>query len=221
MVKLKLTLGLAFVTVFLLTQVSCKNEVLPDVNADELCFERDVLPIFVSNCSMGGCHDAGTGADGYVLTNYGTITGSDKGKGIVAGNPRESEIWEVIESGEMPPKRELTSMEKSIIKTWIADGAKNGMNCSSNCDTAVFTYSGAISPIIVKQCIGCHQYPNANGGLDLGGYSNIKQTALSGALMNSLKGTNGYQKMPPTGNGLSACEIEQFQKWINNGAPED
>lgn len=217
----KLILSLVTFTALSITQQSCKNEVLPDVNAADLCFERDVLPIFVSNCAMSGCHDAVTGADDYVLTNYGTITGSDGGKGINPGNPNRSEIWEVIESGEMPPKRALTSMEKSIIKTWIADGAKNGMNCSTNCDSAVFTYSQAISPVITKQCIGCHQYPNASGGLDLSGYSSVKQTALSGALLNSLKGTNGFAKMPPSGAGLSECEINQFKKWIDNGAPQD
>lgn len=201
--------------------ISCKHEILPDVDANELCFERDVLPIFVSNCSMAGCHDAATGSDGYVITNYGTITGSKRGKGIKAGSSKDSEIWEVIESGEMPPTRNLNSLEKSIIKTWIADGAKNGMDCATKCDAVDFTFSGAISPIITKQCIGCHQYPNANGGIDLSAHSSVQQVALSGKLMNALKGTNGVSKMPPSGNGLSDCEILQFKKWIDNGAPQD
>ncbi len=211
----------ASLSLLLFTQTSCKHEVLPSVDANELCFERDVLPIFVSNCAMSGCHDAATGADDYILTNYGAIMASDDGKGIRAGQSSRSEIWEVIESGEMPPKKKLTAMEKSIIKTWIDDGAKNGMNCVSACDTSVYSFSGAISPIIAKQCLGCHQNPGASGGLDLSSYNNVKNVGLNGKLMNSLRGTNGLSKMPPSGAGLSDCELKQVQKWIDNGAPQN
>src|SRR5690349_8075119 len=39
-----------------------------------LCFERDILPIFQSNCAKSGCHDAASAQDGYVFTSYQTIT---------------------------------------------------------------------------------------------------------------------------------------------------
>lgn len=196
---------------------SCQHEVLPNVNPTELCFERDVLPIFVSNCAMSGCHDAGTAEDGFVLTNYATITN----RGIKPGNAKDSKIWESIDENEMPPKHPLTSEQKAIIKAWIDDGAKNGMNCSSNCDSSVYTFSGAISPIVTKNCVGCHQYPGASANIDLSSYQGIRDIAKSGAFVHSVQGTNGYKKMPPSGTALSECEINQIKKWIANGAQQD
>ncbi len=194
---------------------SCKHEVLPNVNASELCFERDVLPIFTSNCAMSGCHDANTREEGYELTNYATITA----RGIKPGNPNDSKIWESIEEGEMPPNNSLTSEQKAIIKAWIADGAKNGVGCSSNCDSTKYSYSGAISGIITTNCKGCHTNPGASGNLDLNSYSNVKAAAQSGKLLNSVTGNNGYTIMPPSGNKLSDCQITQIRKWIQNGYP--
>jgi hypothetical protein len=48
---------------------SCQHEVLPKVNASDICFERDVLPIFVSNCAMSGCHVLIPRKDGVILTD--------------------------------------------------------------------------------------------------------------------------------------------------------
>lgn len=196
---------------------SCQHEVLPTVNASDICFERDVLPIFVSNCAMSGCHDAGTAAEEYILTNYATIMN----KGIRSGRPENSEIWEVIDENEMPPKNPLTPEQKAMIKTWIAAGAPNGVNCSSNCDSSVFTFSGAVSPLITKNCVGCHQYPGASGGVELSSYQGARDIAKSGAFLNSIQGTNGYKKMPPSGAGLSECEIKQIRKWVENGAQQN
>lgn len=215
MLKSKILGAAIFVTAIFVG--SCQHEVLPNVNADELCFERDVLPIIVSNCATSGCHDASTSAHGYNLTNYANITS----RGLKPGNSSGSEFWEVIEENEMPPKHPLTSEQKAILKTWIDAGAENGINCSSKCDSAVFTYSGAVSPIVTKYCVGCHQYPGASGNLDLSSFQSIQNIAKSGALINSAKGTNGYSKMPPSGTSLSDCEIKQIQKWIDNGAQQN
>ncbi len=57
-----------------------------------ICFERDILPIFLSNCAMSGCHDAQSREGGYVLTSYETITA----KGIVPYQPNKSEIYKVL-----------------------------------------------------------------------------------------------------------------------------
>jgi hypothetical protein len=196
---------------------SCQHEVLPKVNASDICFERDVLPIFVSNCAMSGCHDAGTAAEDYILTNYATIMA----EGIRPGRPENSKIWEEIEENEMPPNHPLTAEQKSIIKTWIAAGAPNGVNCTSNCDSSKFTYSEAVSPIITKNCVGCHQYPSASGSVDLSSYQGVRDIAKSGAFVHSVQGTNGYKKMPPSGAGLSECEINQIKKWVANGAQQN
>lgn len=197
--------------------MSCKHEVIPTVDSDSICFERDVLPLIVSNCATSGCHDAATAEDGYVLTNYATITR----KGVKAGNPDGSELYEVILENEMPPKNPMSADQKAIIKAWIAGGAENGMNCSSDCDSNVYTYSQAVTPIVTKYCIGCHTYPGASGNLDLSSHSAMKSIGTSGKLMGVLYG-NGYPLMPP-GNSqiMTDCEIKQLQKWIQDGCPEN
>lgn len=206
---------LSSVTVF---YSACQHEVLPNVNADSICFERDVLPIFTSNCAMSGCHDAQSREDGYELTNYATITS----KGIKAGNAADSKIWESIEDGEMPIDRTLTQLQKSIIKTWIESGAPNGINCTTNCDSNSFSFSKNISGIISTNCVGCHSAPNPSGGVNLNGYDAVKSVAQSGALLHALKGTNGFSLMPPyPTNPLSDCQITQVKKWIDNGAKND
>jgi len=197
---------------------SCQHEVLPTVNPDSLCFERDVLPIFTSNCAMSGCHDAISREDGYELTNYATITQ----KGIKAGNAKDSKIWESIEDGSMPQNGTLTSLQKSIIKTWIESGALNGINCVSSCDSNSFSFSKNISGIISTNCLGCHRSPNPSGGVDLNGYDAVKSSAQSGILLHALKGTNGYVIMPPyPTTPISDCQITQINKWINNGYKND
>ena len=66
--------------------------VLPEnqrTNDPNICFERDILPIFISNCTQSGCHNAQSNKSGYVLDSYNNIIK----KGIVPGNYAASKIW--------------------------------------------------------------------------------------------------------------------------------
>jgi hypothetical protein len=195
---------------------SCQHESMGDPNA-AICFERDILPIFNSKCAMSGCHDAGTSAEGYTLDNYKNIV-SD---GIVAGKPNKSEVYESIADGEMPPKgyTKLSDAEKQMLYDWIADGAKNGINCAVKCDSAVSGFTAVIQPMMTKYCVGCHAYPNASAQVELSGYSGVKN-AINQGLLKSLD-HSGYYPMPKGGAKLSDCEINQVRNWIQRGAPND
>ena len=196
---------------------SCKHENLDTINGDSICFERDILPIFVSNCAMSGCHDATTHADEYDLSNYTAILS----KGIKPGNPNDSEIWEVIQENEMPPNGALTREQKSYLKSWIAAGAKNGINCVVQCDSNLFTYSGAVSKIM-SNCIGCHYGNNASAQVNLSNHAGVQTVALNGRLMGSLLSKAGFASMPPYGSPrLTSCQITQLNKWIGNGCKND
>lgn len=179
-----------------------------------VCFEGDVLPIFQTYCAKSGCHDAGTRAEGYVLNSYANIMR----KGIVPGKPNNSELYNVIISGEMPPRGEpgLTKEQIAIIGQWIAEGAKNTTNCNT-CDTSVYTYSGAVQPIMANNCIGCHSSTLASGGVDLSTYTGVKTVALNGKLIGTITHAAGFVPMPQGGNQLSDCNITQIQKWIDAG----
>jgi mono/diheme cytochrome c family protein len=195
---------------------SCQHEQMGDPNA-AICFERDILPIFNSKCAMSGCHDAGTAAEGYDLSNYSKIVGD----GIVKGKPGKSEIYEEIEDGEMPPKgyTKLSDAEKQLLYDWIADGAKNGINCAVKCDSTISGFASAIQPIMTKYCVGCHSYPNASAQVELSGYIGVKN-AINQGLLKSID-HSGYYPMPKGGAKLSDCEINQVRKWIQRGAPND
>ena len=213
--------SLLLFTSLLLVGESCKHENLPHLNADSICFERDILPIFVSNCAISGCHDAITSAEGYDLSNYSSIVK----RGIKPGNTSSSELWSIIDAGSMPPrwwpKGKLTSVQRSYIKTWIAAGAKNGINCYVGCDSNVFTYSAGISKIM-SQCTGCHSGTNPSGKIDLSNAAGVKSIALSSKLVGSVQQLSGYVSMPPYGSlKLSDCQITQIKKWINNGCQND
>jgi uncharacterized membrane protein len=195
---------------------SCQHEQMGDPNA-AICFERDILPIFNSKCAMSGCHDAATAAEGYDLSTYSKIVGD----GIVKGKPGKSEIYEEIEDGEMPPKgyTKLTDAEKQLLYDWIADGAKNGINCAVKCDSAVSGFTAVIQPMMTKYCVGCHAYPNASAQVELSGYIGVKN-AINQGLLKSLD-HSGYYPMPKGGAKLSDCEINQVRNWIQRGAPND
>jgi uncharacterized membrane protein len=182
-----------------------------------ICFERDIQPIFNSKCAMSGCHDAGSSAEGYILDSYNHIVR----RGIKKGSANNSNLYEVMASGEMPPRRytKLSSSELTLIRDWINAGAPNGTNCPTVCDSTVYTFSGQIQPLMNKYCVGCHSASNASAGVDVSSYTGVKNSINSG-LVASLDHT-GYYPMPKGGNKLTDCEIAQVKKWIASGAPNN
>ena len=159
----------------ILTLASCKHggqQPDPPAGTNDICFERDILPIFQSNCAMSGCHDATTQADGVQLTSYSTIMNTGE---IEPGKPNNSEAYEEIIDGKMPPYgyTPLSQAQKDLLYQWIAEGAKNGVDCPSSCDSNTFTYSGAVSKIMAQRCVGCHSAANASGGIDLSSHAAV------------------------------------------------
>ena len=68
-----------------------------------ICFESQILPLFVSSCAKSGCHDAITAEKDYILTSYQAIM-----EEIVPFNPNDSKFLEVMllpatENDAMPP----------------------------------------------------------------------------------------------------------------------
>lgn len=184
-----------------------------------ICFERDILPIFQSNCAMSGCHDAITHAENYRLYSYTTIVA----RGVRPGNASGSRLLSEITNGNMPPNPmpKLTAAQIKLLTRWINEGAKNGTNCPVKCDSTKYSFSKNLQPILQNRCVGCHNASNKGGGIDLSSYTGVKATVTSNRLMGSLYWTSGFSAMPKGGNKLSACEIAQFQKWINAGSPND
>ncbi|MGB3008579.1 MAG: cytochrome c, partial [Chitinophagaceae bacterium] len=107
--------------------------------------------------------------------------------------------------------------QKALIQKWINQGAKNN-NCIASCDTAVFTYSGAVKTIMDNKCTGCHNPGNLGGNIDVSTYNALRVIALNGKLYGSIAHQVGFSAMPKNSAKLSDCEIRQVQKWITAGS---
>src|ERR1043166_3294541 len=68
---------------------------------------------------------------------------------------------------------------------------------------------------------GCHDSGTKSGGYDFTTYSGLKAAASGGRLMGALNRNSGFSPMPKNGDKLSACRIQNFQNWVNNGAPNN
>lgn len=187
---------------------------------DTVYFVNTILPILSSNCALSGCHDANTMQDGINLSSYAGVMSSGV---IKLSDPWSSDLLEAVTETDPddimppPPANPLTPQQINALYTWISQGAQNNA-CQSACDTTVFTFSGAVSPIIQARCEGCHSGGNPQGGILLTNYDQIKVQALNGKLFGTVSHANGFVPMPFGGNKIPDCEITQIKKWIDNGA---
>lgn len=108
---------------------SCKHDPL-ECDPKAIVYERDIQPIFSSNCAMSGCHDPITREEGIDLSSYDAMMASDDV--IDTETPMSSELLEVITAGpndndRMPPDPSPPLSQEQIqkIEIWLSMGAKN------------------------------------------------------------------------------------------------
>jgi len=187
-------------------------------NAETVYFTNQILPIFISNCAISGCHDAESASDDVILTDYNTIRSEMK-----PGDPNDSEYYTVLldtESDELMPRDPATGIGYSLpqedldlIRNWILQGALD--NYCDECDTTEYSFSNTIFPIIETNCStssGCHGTGSLNSVLL--SYEQIKPYADNGLIETRVI---SYKNMPPA-NPLPDCELFLIKKWIDNGA---
>jgi mono/diheme cytochrome c family protein len=217
-----------FILVSIVVLAACSNPPTDSSNHPgrkdtTLCFDRDVLPIFLTNCARAGCHDPGSRQKGFNLTSHTGIL-----EGITPGEPFSSLIYikitEEEESDRMPPwpREELEEHDIAIIRQWIMEGATDSSCTSSGehpCDTSSVTYSQTIRPILNAECIGCHTVAaDTNMNVDLSNYAGVQKAVESGQLYGSVTHSLGYSQMPSINDTLTKCQLLQIQDWIDNGA---
>jgi len=66
--------------------------------SDTVCFNTEILPLYVSYCGSAGCHDVASHREGVITTSYGYIM-----QGIRANNVSKSEYYTII-GDDMPPR---------------------------------------------------------------------------------------------------------------------
>lgn len=189
------------------------------IKMDSVCFERDILPIFKSNCALESCHDGVTGQEGIVFDSYSTFFY----KGFVSGDALKSQVYNAIirkTSRRMPPMPmpPLDSNQIVTIKKWIDQGMPAN-TCRQAIDTNQSSFKYSVFPIIRNYCYGCHntktQYPN---DILLEDYSQIKTYADNGKLIGTIRHKLGYKSMPLNANKMDERLIRIIEKWTENGA---
>jgi hypothetical protein len=229
--KIFLFLGIVlFLTLFSWIS-SCTHN--PDIgNIPEVCFERDVLPVFQNSCAISGCHD-GTGESDLRLTSYVPISHA-----VEPGKPYSSKVYKAIisKTGEnkMPPDQPLSLENRTIIRLWIEQGA----SLTTCPDTSVRNndyvnllacFSRDILPVLVSKCAtsGCHDQISHREGYVFSSYSTVMTAVSPGnpadsKLYKVIKAASGEDKMPPSGRPqLTAAEIDSISAWISYGAPNE
>ncbi len=86
------------------------------------------------------------------------------------------------------------------------------------CDTTNIKYSVNVLPIIQNNCYSCHGNGEAEGGVNLDGYSKLRIHVDNNHLVNTITHAPGYPPMPQGSPQLSACDINIIKAWINNGS---
>jgi mono/diheme cytochrome c family protein len=198
---------------------ACTREYVQDLRP--VCFEREVLPIFQSNCTQSGCHNSADRQKGYDFSNYAGIVE----RGVVPGDYRASEVYRAIValSGEeaMPPKpyKRLSDAQITTIALWIDEGAAQ-TDCAdvAACDTLNVTFSASVQPILSAYCNGCHGGGSPQGSVDFNAYAGVKASVASGRLLGAIQHDSGYSPMPKNANQLSDCNIQKIKTWVAAGA---
>ena len=209
--KIKLLAGLVSLSCLsaLLFYQCGRYKVIPDV-----CFNKNILPIFVSKCTTGGCHSGGGNRQGG--SNFTTYEGIMTK--VKPNHPLLSDVYTQCNGNNpsMPPSgyTALTSTELEYIKYWIHTGAKNPADCNgTTCDTLNISYSTRVMPFMNTWCVGCHNSSNAGGGYDLSTYAGVKNSITpSNRLMGSMNQLSGYSAMPKGSGKVDACDITALQK---------
>ena len=117
---MKTKITLITILFFMFFIISCKHK-KNITEAKEVCFDTEILPIFLNNCA--NCHGNERTEKNIKYLDYSSIMGT-----IKTGNPDDSKAYEAITSniGEnvMPPDLPLSQNQRSLIRLWIEQGAK-------------------------------------------------------------------------------------------------
>jgi hypothetical protein len=120
--KIYLSLSFLIILITVIWISSCTHKA--DLTGlPEVCFERDVLPIYTNSCAISGCHD-GKGEAGPALNNYTNIVNT-----VVPGDPGASSSYQamITKWGEnmMPPGQPISLDNRTMVRVWIEQGALN------------------------------------------------------------------------------------------------
>jgi hypothetical protein len=179
------------------------------------CFRTVIQPIFISNCTISGCHNPTDHIHGLDFTTYTGLMAA-----VIPGDTANSELYQRITHTV-----KLTAYQISLVAQWIVADAPNSQ-CNdglSDCDTAGTQYSTYVKPTIANYCLGCHSYRFAAtcDSLDFTNFNTVAQVAQTGLLLHVLRHQYPDPSMPQYGPQLDSCTIARIADWVKRGAPND
>jgi len=237
-----LTLSLLVGLLFALTAPSCTSEPFiinpidtmdmdtimpPDTSSvcdpDTIYFRKDVLPIVLSSCGMGFCHDTESKQGGVEISSYGTLIAS----GIVEPfDPEGSRMYvrmsSMMASEVMPPtpRGPISDTNILVIRQWIEQGAFN-IECPDDTTCVIeapISFKSDVFPVVDKYCKGCHSGTHPWADLFLRNYNEVKEVADNGKLVGVISHDMDFPPMPQNQDRLLQCDIDRITLWVQEGA---
>jgi mono/diheme cytochrome c family protein len=145
--------------------------------------------------------------------------------GITPGQPYNSKIYTAIIGvylNSMPPGKPINENQRTLIKLWIEQGAKNNSESDTitkkdtsktNVPVGSACFSRDVLPVVLANCSKCHS--------SLTSYNGIMQIVSAGNPSNSTLyqdiTASGKNAMPPSYK-LPQVNIDSIYSWIINGA---
>ena len=97
-----------------------------------------------------------------------------------------------------------------------------GVGAVDTCDVMVgVSYSVDLVPILDLNCNNaCHSSTIRKENVVLDSYTSLMFYVDNGELIGTINHESGFSAMPP-GIKLETCEIALFEKWLEEGAPDN
>ena len=128
-----LSISIVALSIGMVTGVGVLNAPNACAAEEMVSFKEDILPLFKWRCAS--CHEPGGSGyekSGLDLTSYaGLMKGTKFGAMVIPREPESSNLmllldWRAAPALRMPHgKKQLSSCDRSTIRTWIRQGAKN------------------------------------------------------------------------------------------------
>jgi len=187
---------------------SCYNNKEDILSLPQVSFRGEVVPIVTAGAC--GCHNNGIGARAVQFSHFDTVF-------YDAILSRVSLLQSWVNGGIHPGAGviDFSANEKTIIKRWIDQGAKD--DAAGACAVvAAPKYSINIVPIYNITCKGSTCHGGLGPVLDYARFTTPANKALMTTMMSS-GGANGHPAGPIS---LSSCTIDIFRDWITQGQPQ-
>lgn len=123
-------------------------EALAKVDPGQVLFETKIAPLFANHCLE--CHDSASKQGLLDLSKKSlAIAGGENGNAFIPGKSGDSLLWQMVESDDMPRKRDpLSASEKALLKKWIDTGATWSLD---TIDPAVYAHGGQARETLVQR----------------------------------------------------------------------